>query len=404
MTSCKELFGKSIQELTDEEMARYEQICDQQSKESADKWPTDDEGITKALEDIPFFSSSNADNIDGIEGNELFEALKALKAENTLEMEVRIRKDRGNDAFARAKKLKLKENFYDAIDFYTEALELKGNDKYDNSRVYSNRALVHLTLKNYGHCINDCLEAVSLDPTNIKGFFRAADAAFQLGRHKQSLLFCVHGLKRAEEMPTPTDGKAFNQLEAEKKALDTLRSKVSKTYDEEKEKEAKKAEEKNAKEIKQTKVKAAKENKLSLALGERGIKRGPSMFDMSNFQGYSADPYLDDKNNLHWPVLMLYEEALQSDFIQDFHEATSFLAQLKPMMYPKSPYQPWDTKKEYRIRNIKLEVELVDKVTKDTYRKEVPLTSSLSDIINYCDFTVPHIPTFIVLPIKKAKA
>lgn len=386
--------GKPIDELTDEELAIFERKCDEASAAKAAKMPTDDEGINKMLDDVPFWSNINEDDLD--KGtSDAFEAVKAMKLENTLESEVEIRKQRGNDSFARAKKHSIRTDYTNAILYYTEAIQLNGSDRANNSKVYSNRALVHFTLKNYGHCITDCMEAVSLDPTNIKAFFRAADAAFALKKYSQATLFCNHGLSRANDFK-PKENKEQNQLECEKTALTALLNKICQAHDEEKKEEKKKSEEKSAKNA----AIATKQSKLALALSERQIVMGKPLFDMSNFDGYKCDPYLDNSNNLHWPVLLLYEEQGQSDFIKDFHEATSFLAQLKPMFYPKVPHAEWDTNKEYKIRRIKLFTDVYDTVTKDVFRKEIPLTSSLSNVINYCNFRVPGIPTFYVVPDK----
>lgn len=40
---------------------------------------------------------------------------------------------------------------------------------------------------------------------------------------------------------------------------------------------------------------------------------------------------LDKKGKLHFPVLILYDEFMQTDFIQDWQEDQTFAQQLRPL-------------------------------------------------------------------------
>lgn len=57
-------FGKPITELSEQELAQFEVMCDQKSAEKVALWPEDDEGIEKMLDEMPFWSKINADNLD----------------------------------------------------------------------------------------------------------------------------------------------------------------------------------------------------------------------------------------------------------------------------------------------------------------------------------------------------
>ena len=43
------------------------------------------------------------------------------------------------------------------------------------------------------------------------------------------------------------------------------------------------------------------------------------------------------QNILHWPVIFLYEDVLQSDYIRDMKETDTFISHLREMFPPKVP-------------------------------------------------------------------
>jgi hypothetical protein len=104
-------------------------------------------------------------------------------------------------------------------------------------------------------------------------------------------------------------------------------------------------------------------------------------------------------------VLLLYEEVMQTDFVSSFDETQTFKTQLAAMLPPTHPHAPWDTDKKYSIHTVQLWYE-----TPKGDRIEVPLSTSLADLINFKSppFVVPGFPTFFVtaaapLPAKKKK-
>lgn len=80
-------------------------------------------------------------------------------------------KDVGNDKF------KMKE-FEAAKRLYTQAIEAKR----DEPVAYLNRAACNLNLKLYYDVLEDCNQAIMLDPTMCKAFYRRANALFELSR------------------------------------------------------------------------------------------------------------------------------------------------------------------------------------------------------------------------------
>jgi DnaJ family protein C protein 7 len=84
----------------------------------------------------------------------------AIKLLRMLQKLVRT-KEEGNNAF-KAK------DYRKAVELYTEALGVDPANKDMNAKILQNRAQAHINLKEHGEAINDCTEALRLDPTYLK--------------------------------------------------------------------------------------------------------------------------------------------------------------------------------------------------------------------------------------------
>ncbi|CAH3167298.1 unnamed protein product, partial [Pocillopora meandrina] len=65
----------------------------------------------------------------------------------------------------------------EAINFYTEGLQVNCKDIRLNAKLYSNRAAAYFHLENYVECLNDATVAVQLEPTLIKAIKKGASSA-----------------------------------------------------------------------------------------------------------------------------------------------------------------------------------------------------------------------------------
>ena len=88
---------------------------------------------------------------------------------------------------------------------------------------------------------------------------------------------------------------------------------------------------------------------------------------------------LDNKKKLHWPVLILYEEFMVTDFIQDFPEDDTLSSQLRPLFAEQAP---WDEEGVYRMDTIEVYFEADQ--TKLLDKKEAPASKSNKKYIK-CD-------------------
>lgn len=149
------------------------------------------------------------------------------------------------------------------------------------------------------------------------------------------------------------------------------------------------------------KLEESKKRKLYSQLMSHGIKIGKRLHFLP--EDIQANLFIDDYQVLHFPVILLYDEFMQTDFIQDFPADTTFREQLSMVL--SSP-APWDPSHRYNIDNIDVFYEtnitepldpkqsVVD--TDDKYKK-VKLDSDLLSVLQESTLIVPQYPIFIVI-------
>mmetsp|Transcript_14843 Transcript_14843/g.17175 ORF Transcript_14843/g.17175 Transcript_14843/m.17175 type:complete len:179 (-) Transcript_14843:27-563(-) len=145
----------------------------------------------------------------------------------------------------------------------------------------------------------------------------------------------------------------------------------------------------------------AKVGKLSTQIKKCGIKMGKKLHYLPEDIG--AQIYIDGYNIIHFPVILLYEEFMQSDFIQDFPMNTTFREQLSIVL---SQPAPWDPDHRYKLdavdiffeTNISEPVDPKQKVVEsdDRYTK-VDLDSNLLSVLQDSAHIVPQYPIFVVV-------
>ncbi|KAI8850268.1 hypothetical protein BC829DRAFT_442303 [Chytridium lagenaria] len=191
---------------------------------------------------------------------------------------------------------------------------------------------------NFRKAINDCAEAIKVNPKNVKAYYRSVKALFSLDRFEEALDSCIYGLKIE-----PTNV----QLKAEKARI------------EEKVKQKAAKEKKSAME---KQMKSDAENKIISALKERNIvtttasksgfsdKRTMLFGDQAklgsnHLSGYRPE-ISTEEGGLTVPVIFLYPEFEESDIISHFHELDSFQDHLE-LMFSDINRPLWDKSTQY---------------------------------------------------------
>lgn len=335
-----------------------------------------EETMLKELDSHPFFMKKLPDTEEPL--HPLVEGLQQLKyseEENTPEELALSYKEDGNFHF-KNKKYRM------SIISYTLGLRTKCSDPILLAALYNNRAAAHYMLKNYRSSLNDSKQAIKLKSDYVKSLERAAHCCFEIKDFDQCDELCDSIL---EMNPT-------------KKEILKLKTKVlferSKLEDEAR---------KNR--VKETKL-AREEEKLLSVIKEKGIKlellddgKIPKLQDLEPRVPalMQNKVHLDGNNKLVWPVIFLYPEFQETDFVQNFHEDITIKEQLEELF--SSPAE-WDVDNLYEPDTVSIYFEGKDV----TSLNKVDISHTLGKILKNEQFLVRSgTPAFLVF-VKDSKA
>ncbi|KFZ60488.1 Tetratricopeptide repeat protein 4, partial [Podiceps cristatus] len=200
---------------------------------------------------------------------------------------------------------------------------------------------------NYRSALNDAIQATKLKPTHLKAIIRGALCHMELKNFSEAIAWCEEGLR--------IDSKEKKLVEMRAKA-DKLKRLFADCYF----------------------FCSYSPHHTCLILGwhfffplpplqERNIKLilepsndeeeisdGLAEISLDGFHSENATGakvHLDADGNLNWPVLFLYPEHKQTDFIAAFHENSRFIDHLM-VMFAELP--PWDLERKYLPNNLEL--------------------------------------------------
>lgn len=304
----------------------------------------------------------------------LLEGLQQLKYdpdENTPDELATSYKEDGNFNF------KVKKYRW-AILNYTEGIKIKPTDVSLLASLHLNRAAAHFHLENYRSSLNDSLAAAKLKPDYLKAVVRAVRCCQKLKRPEEGLKWCDYGLRLSSSEPQLTG----------------LRTELVKQQ---------KEEARNRRKAEVAEKKAGCVERLLLdALRDRKVNLFQTGSDGSNDLNLAAvEPchpaavgkrvHLDESGALVWPVLFLYPEYGETDFIQEFHE-DSTLAEHVEVMFEEAP--GWDVENKYRPDRLSIYYEDVVRAELHVVRRD----STLKEILRQPTYHVrAGTPGFILL-------
>ncbi|XP_050757203.1 tetratricopeptide repeat protein 4 isoform X2 [Gymnogyps californianus] len=248
----------------------------------------------------------------------------------------RMYKNEGNEYFR-------ERDYGRAVVAYTEGLKKNCEDPELNAVLHANRGAAQFYLGNYRSALNDASQAKKLKPTHLKAIIRGALCHMELKNFSEAIAWCEEGLR----------------IDSKEKKLVEMRAKADKLKRAE-ERDARKAKVMEKKEQcqKETLLAAIKERNIKLVLEpsdeEEEISDGLAEISLDGFHSDNATGakvHLDADGNLNWPVLFLYPEHEQTDFIAAFHENSRFIDHLM-VMFAELP--PWDLERKYLPSNLEL--------------------------------------------------
>ncbi|XP_041063549.1 tetratricopeptide repeat protein 4 [Carcharodon carcharias] len=346
-----------------------------QFKEKKYKQGFNEDNWEEEFDKIPMFMKKAPEELDPLEHPELACIQTILYDEDQSPEELaKTYKNEGNHYFK-------EKNYKKAVISYTEGLKRKCSDSELNVILHTNRAAAQFYLGNNRSALNDVIAARKLKPNHLKAIIRGVLCHIELKNYSKAIAWCNEGL----------------QCEPKEKQLVELRAKADKQ---------KRVEERN---VRKAKLKEKKErvqaDVLLKVIKERQIKlfEPPELSSQNSDDGDGDDKeddrvlrtlfdginsengivvHLDENGNLNWPVLFLYPEYEQMDFISAFHEDTRFIDHLFVMFGENFP--PWDTEKKYKPNNLELYFE--DEQREDLF--QVDPTCTLRQVLSHDRYVV----------------
>lgn len=309
--------------------------------------------------------------------NPLSEGLAQLKFDpdhNTPQEVAQNYKEEGNLQF-KYKKYRF------AVANFSEGLKQQCPDTELNAQLHNNRAAAHWHLGNYRSTIKDCEKALELKPDYMKAIVRAVDSATKLKSWDEVFAWCDRGLQL-----DPADSK-----------LKATRLKAVK--------EKKILERDNRRKSQEIMKKNNEEQSVLNAIKSQGIKlgtsnlKGSSTLTLEDLESHhpaaqGSRVHLNKSGELVWPVMLLYPEYQESDFIQEFTESNNFCDHLEVMFGEGVPSAPWDTEHKYQLLDLRVFFEDREKEKLCSVDPTWTLSQVLSDP-RYC--VMGGTPNFIVL-------
>ncbi|NXW28278.1 TTC4 protein, partial [Phaetusa simplex] len=227
-----------------------------------------------------------------------------------------------------------------AVIAYSEALKKNCEDPELNAVLHTNRGAAQFYLGNYRSALNDAIQAKKLKPTHLKAIIRGALCHMELKNFSEAIAWCEEGLridskeKKLVEMRAKADKLKVNIKAVQPDFSTRWQGRAMMGSD--------LLYERNIKLVLEP---SNEEEEISDGLSELSIDG----FHSDNATG--AKVHLDADGSLNWPVLFLYPEHEQTDFIAAFHENSRFIDHLM-VMFAELP--PWDLERKYLPSNIEL--------------------------------------------------
>lgn len=295
------------------------------------------------------------------------EALKSLAFDGSPDEVAANFKQHGNDYFKG-------KRFREAVDFYSKAIEAGPTGKELKLSLHLNRAACHLQLQNYRSSLKDASQALAIDQTSSKAFYRAAQALAALDKSVEAIDCCDHGLNIDDKNEEMRKLKEKIVKEAQLKEKRIAESNERERRKKETDMALKKA---FLVSISSLEGVVRQEDRWLTALPSplrfpsqaRGLwievsPRPPDNPSAPHFDPVSL-PTVPLSTPTSWqppdfirtpvvfPVLFLYPQHNQTDFISDFHEDTTIgdhLEQMFPLEARGS--LPWDPSGQYISRDL----------------------------------------------------
>ena len=322
------------------------------------------------IRDHPLFMTDVPSDPRDIDNYPLLTALQSVLYDDQSpeELAEHFRKQ-GNEAMKfQASRIALQN----ALTFYTKGLEMECKDDKLNAVLHANRAAVGLKLGEHLKVVDDCRAAVRLDPKNLKAWSRGARASEALGLAEQGLAFCRGALR----LEGSEDKTLLSEVKRLQRQLQELHRKQQTAQREMRMEDAR------VKDAMQASASAVR-NALEL----RGSRLGPALFDLAMYRmangGITPHPKLvegEDDPAIEWPLLLLYDEVNQSDFVASFDERCALEDQLQ-LMFPEDRCVEWDVQGKYVWNRLAVYLEYYPEGSDETSMFKIDCSAAVKTLL-----------------------
>ncbi|KAJ2159568.1 HSP70/90 co-chaperone [Coemansia sp. RSA 552] len=337
--------------------------------------PTESDGerlarLDKELNKIPLFMTELPAEDD--EENVAVEAVRSLVADEPPEEMAATLKSEGNLCFKRGR-------YTEAAKYYTSALEYDHDNRALEVSLLTNRAAVNLELHNYGRVLNDCSRALQLQPKTPKALYRAAKACIALAKFDEAIE-CV-------KWALGIDPGSAELLQLRTEIEEAQRTHAQRVREQEERKQKNQADRELLQRAMEIRSQLTFDTAEPLLPGEYAWENHHNQAELDQATGHVL-----------WPVVFLYPETKESDFVQQFDETTTLRDMLAQVL---ADPPPWDTARKYTIDNVDTYflARPVGGTERDERLVKVAIGMRLGAVLDSPKYVIQDgIPNFLVLP------
>lgn len=324
---------RELAEKLDSDLGEYMNSMEAKSSKYMDGW--NQENWEQEMENHPFFNSKVE---DGAELSPLMQGMQDLKyspEENSPEELAANYKEDGNFNFKCGK-------YRFAVASYSEGLKARCSDELLNTQLLSNRAAAQFRIGNFRSALIDCRMALVNTSGHRKALVKGAECCLRLRRHSECVDLCDQGLS----LLTKDD----------EELLELRRTAVKAKAELERDERRRAAAEKKERAERRRILEAIEKRGIAVKRSAKGAAEDLELSDLepTHPAALRKQVHFTEQGNLAWPVLFLYPEHGETDFIEEFLEDDAFADHLNAMFGPESPPAPWDLDSKYRSGVLRL--------------------------------------------------
>ncbi|XP_068238262.1 tetratricopeptide repeat protein 4-like [Palaemon carinicauda] len=228
-----------------------------------------------------------------------------------------------------------------AVANFSEGLKQKCPDSELNAQLHNNRAAAHCHLGNYRSAVKDCEKAIKFNPKYLKAIIRAVECTTKLKSWDEVISWCDIGL----------------QIDAGDQKLKSTRQNAVKEKKLQERDARKKAQEEKKVQLEEVQLIQAIQNR-GIKLGSKNLE-GSSSIKLSDLEpchpvAQGSCVHFGENGELLWPVMFIYPEYQETDFIQEFSENDCIADHLDVMFGPDASPAPWDSDHKYVSKNLRV--------------------------------------------------